>query len=33
MVSREREAALLYILWSEKGEDYTKEWLDELRGE
>ena len=33
MVSREREAALLSLWWSETEEDCTQEWRDELRGE
>ena len=32
MVSREREAALLSLWWSETGED-SQEWRDELGGE
>lgn len=33
MVSREREAALLSLWWSETEEDCTQEWRDELREE
>lgn len=33
MVSREREAALLSLWWSETEEDCTQKWRDELREE